>query len=149
MAQMFEQVHGVFEKAASRFVVVGAIGFAVDSAVLTLLVNLTDLGVYLPRLISFPTALSVTWYLNRIWTFPGAAGQRRVSQYMRYTVVQTLGALLNLGVYSAAIAIGPSWYSVYVVVPLVIGSCTALVFNFAGSKYWVFGRRTSPTGGPT
>jgi putative flippase GtrA len=126
--------------------VVGSVGFIVDAAVLTALVRYTDLGVYLPRLVSFPSALTVTWYLNRIWTFPGATTHGRVAQYSRYAIVQTLGALLNLGVYSLAIAIGPAWFASVVAMPLAIASSIALVFNYAGSKVWAFRQRSSESG---
>lgn len=128
----------LFETRVARFIVVGGIGFLVDAAVLILLAETTGLGVIVPRLASFPAALSVTWYFNRVWTFPGSRDQNRVSQYSRYALVQITGALLNLAVYTAAIALGPAWFRGAIIVPLAIASGVAMFFNFMGANYWAF-----------
>ncbi len=123
---------------ASRFAVVGSVGFLVDAAILTFLANMAGLGPYVPRLISFPVALTCTWQLNRVWTFPSAQGQKRAAQYGRYAAVQITGALLNLAIYALAIAIGPDWFGDFVVVPLAIASGVAMVFNYLGARHWAF-----------
>jgi putative flippase GtrA len=122
----------------AKFVVVGGIGFLVDAAILTLLAETTRLGLIVPRLVSFPAALSVTWYLNRVWTFQRARDQKAVSQYSRYALVQIAGSLLNLVVYIAAIGHGPTWFRGVVIVPLAIASGVAMFFNFMGAKHWAF-----------
>lgn len=123
---------------AGRFAVVGSVGFVVDAAILTFIANVAGMGVYLPRLISFPVALLCTWQLNRIWTFPGAADQKRLSQYGRYAAVQITGALLNLAIYALVIFFGPDWFGNFVGIPLAIASGTAMVFNYFGARYWAF-----------
>lgn len=133
----------MMQTTASRFAIVGGVGFAVDAAILTLLANSAEMGVYLPRLISFPIALTCTWQLNRNWTFPSAKKQKRVTQYSRYAAVQITGALLNLAIYALAIIFGPEWFGLIVVVPLAIASGVAMVFNYLGARYWAF-RITPP-----
>lgn len=123
----------------AKFAVVGGVGFLVDAGVAQGLVMFSDLGPYLPRLISFPIALSVTWYLNRIWTFSETgAGATRGRQYSRYAVVQVLGNLINLAVYALALRIGPAWFGDFVIAPLAFASGVAMVWNYLGSKHWAY-----------
>ncbi len=60
------------------FAVVGAVGFLVDAGVLTALVNGLGANPYAARAVSFPAAVTATWWLNRRWTFaPAGIGTDR------------------------------------------------------------------------
>ena len=119
------------------FAWVGAIGFLVDATVLTLLIRVYGWDHYSARLISFGAAVTVTWYLNRRWTFSQHATTNRKTEYSRYFSVQTVGALLNYGIYAALIAANQT-LAHYPVVPLAAGSTVAMVFNFAAAKRFVY-----------
>ena len=54
------------------FCIVGGIGFLVDAGILGLLVHGFGADPLLSRLLSFPCAMTVTWYLNRRVTFSHA-----------------------------------------------------------------------------
>lgn len=127
-----------------RFAWVGAIGFLVDATVLTQLIKGYGWDLYSARLISFGSAVSVTWYLNRRWTFIGHATANRKTEYTRYFAVQTIGALLNFGIYAACVAVNQTLAD-YPVVPLAVGATVAMVFNFLASKRFVFTRREGVT----
>ncbi len=121
----------------SRFGVVGVIGFVVDGGLLYLLL-LQSFDPYLARAITFPTAVTVTWYLNRRWTFAarGApAGKGR--DYWRYVLVQVVGAASNYAVY-AVILLFVSHTPAHALGALALGALAGLVVNFAGSRWWVF-----------
>jgi putative flippase GtrA len=122
------------------FAVVGGIGFLVDAAVLTLMVNGLGWGPYSARLLSFAVAVTVTWYLNRRWTFASHASVRKKAEYARYFTVQSAGALLNLGIYGLCLETYPLM-AAYPVLALAIGSAVALFFNFFAAKYLVFTQR--------
>lgn len=126
------------------FFVVGAIGFAVDGGLLTLLGPGLGWNIYLSRLLSFACAVTVTWALNRTLVF-GTAGnvERRMGEYSRYFVVQCLGALLNLATFAVLIAKAPS-LKPYPIIPLAAGSLLAMLFNYTGSRAWVFRRHLRP-----
>jgi len=129
-----------------RFAVVGAIGFAVDAGVLTVLVSGQGVGVYAARAVSFGIAVCVTWLVNRQWTFAQRTADRRTSasaEYARYLAVQVAGALANLGVFVVALAVQPGLIR-YPVVPLAIGAVAGLVVNFVGSRAWVFALPPGP-----
>ncbi|CAN7443111.1 GtrA family protein [Caballeronia sp. LjRoot31] len=121
---------------------VGAVGFAVDAGVLSLLAQKLGVNVYLARVISFLIAVFVTWLLNRTWVFKaaeGKTGDKRL-EYISYFAVQSVGALLNLGVFAALVA-SHAALRAYPVVPLAAGSIVGMFFNYTGAHFWVFKRR--------
>lgn len=123
-----------------RFAVIGGIGFLVDASVLTVLVNGYGMGPIGARGVSFSAAATVTWYLNRRWTFAASARARKGPEYARYVLAQVLGAIINLLVYLLVIQLFPELGQMPVV-PLAIGAAIALLFNFAAARFWVFATR--------
>lgn len=123
----------------AAFAVVGALGFATDALVLTVLVSLFDINVYVARMLSFIPATLVTWLLNRNWSFRGnaAAADERQREYLKYFVVQTGGVLVNFAVFSLLVALLPA-LRVYPVIPLAVGSLFGLIVNYSGARWWVF-----------
>lgn len=120
-----------------RFAGIGGIGFVVDASILTLLVNFAGMGPVGARGISFAVAATVTWYLNRTWTFAASASARRSSEYARYVTVQVAGAIINLAIYLLAIELAPRLGRLPVI-PLAMGAAVAMIFNFLASRFWVF-----------
>lgn len=136
MIPLFEKL----PKSQVRFVIVGGVGFVVDASVLTCLVHFFDGGLYTSRGVSFSLAVSVTWYMNRCWTFGVSENSKKAQEYARYFVVQLLGALINLGVYAACIE-SSEFMARLPIIPLAIGAAVALFFNYFLSKYFVFVKR--------
>ena len=127
------RTHGEF----GRFFLVGGTGFCVDAAFLALLHHLLGLDVVPARLISFVIAATVTWYLNRRYTFKLRAAQRTRDEWSRYLVVNGLGAVLNFTIFIWLLSAFP-YLAPYPLLILAIASAVALIFNFLGSKYLVF-----------
>ena len=122
------------------FASVGAIGFAIEAIVLTILVA-QGVDIYLSRGISFPAALTATWYLNRKHTFDNGRNSRFASlksEYVTYFLIQGAGALLNLAVFSLVVFLLPQ-FKLIPIMPLAIGAGFAMVFNYSASKYFVYG----------
>lgn len=126
----------------ARFVVVGTVGFVIDGGLLYLLVR-SGVDPYLARAFSFPPAVTVTWYLNRVWTFAARQGAAR-RQYARYLAVQLVGALSNYGVYAAILSLGHR-SAEGALAALAAGSIAGLVINFAGARALVFVSGGAPT----
>lgn len=118
---------------------VGVVGFLVDAGVLSALVRLAGMNVYVSRVVSFVLAVFVTWLLNRTWVFKDVEkrDESKKREYASYLLVQGIGALINLGVFSTLIALNPSM-KMQPVIPLAVGSFIAMFFNFAGAQLWVF-----------
>ena len=119
-----------------RFCVVGAIGFVTDAGMLALLLE-NNVSQYTARVLSFPVAVFVTWWLNRIWTFSQAGRAKTGKQIMRYFTVQCLGAAVNFMFYFALLQfIEPT--AANAVFALAVGSAAALIINYLGSRFHVF-----------
>jgi len=119
----------------ARFCITGGIGFLVDAAVLTWLVNGQGWHPYAARAISFALAVTATWQLNRHWVFERTADIR--AEYLRYLSVQVVGAAINLGTYVIVIELAPRLAGIPSI-PLAIGAGLALLFNFLASRSFVF-----------
>ena len=119
------------------FVGTGVVGFVVDGGLLTLLTYALAWNVYAARTVSFPVATLVTWSLNRRFAFSAFQSQRKGHEYVRYLVVQIVGAGINLGCFAAVLAVYP-WMREVPIIPLFVGALVALTFNYAGSRYFAF-----------
>lgn len=125
-----------------RFLVVGAIGFLVDACVLAVLFHGLHVGLLAARLLSFGCAVTVTWLLNRHYTFAERRSASRAREWTRYTAVNGLGALINLGVF-LALAELHALFASWPLLALAVASAVALFFNFAASRALVFHGRES------
>lgn len=122
---------------ASRFLVVGAVGFMVDGGIMTLLHNVFDFGLLHARLVSFSVAVTATWYLNRQHTFADSKDASAMDEWGRYAIVNTVGALLNLGIF-LWLAYRFAFFADWPIVTLAIAATVALVFNFFASRRLAF-----------
>lgn len=120
-----------------RFGVVGVIGFAVDACILQLLVSMARWSPYSARIISFGLAVTVTFILNRAWTFRHRQVKSTRTAYARYFLIQSIGALINLAVFYVCIFLLPALHR-WPVIALAVGSGVAMFFNFAATRRHVF-----------
>ena len=123
----------------SAFAVVGAIGFIVDASVLKLyLINIENDPVF-GRAVSFPIAVTVTWLLNRHYTFSQRCKKHAnlLKEWVSYLLVNSFGFGINLSLFMLIIFVVND-AKLYPIVTLGIASLIAMFFNYVGSKYWVF-----------
>lgn len=119
-----------------RFGVVGTVGFAVDSAIVLILVS-QGVDALLARAFSFPTAVVVTWWLNRNWTFAATSNASSKRQFTTYFLIQIIGIITNFAVYAVILHfIGVSPIKAFFA--LGFGALVSLVVNFSGSRLFVF-----------
>src|SRR5450755_3954216 len=81
-----------------RFALVGIVGFVTDASVLRLVVGAFGFNLYLGRVVSFLVAATVTWVLNRVFTFKHTGA--RAAQWLRFVCVNGLGGAANFGTYA-------------------------------------------------
>lgn len=124
----------------ASFGFVGAIGFAVDAAMLALILAVLRLDPFLARLASMTVALTVTWRLNRTLTF-GASDRPVAVEGARYGGIGAASGLVNYLVYSALLLVLPALHPL---LALVAGSAAAMVFSYLGYSRLVFDRRPGP-----
>lgn len=121
------------------FFLVGAVGFLVDGGLLWLLLD--ALGPYVARGISFLTAVTVTYVLNRQFVFADRTeGLSWRASLAKYIAANSFGALLNLGIYTALVALAVP-IAGQPLIAFAIASALALFVNFALTNFVVFGRR--------
>lgn len=119
-----------------RFGVVGTIGFVVDTAVLYGAIWL-GAGLYLGRAISYVSAATTTWALNRAWTFRGRGGGPVHRQWALFVVVNLGGFVLNYGTYAAMVSTMP-FVAANPVIGVAAGSIVGMFANFFLSRGLVF-----------
>ena len=108
---------------------VGAVGFIVDGGLLAALYHGWAVGPTAARCLSFPLALTVTWLLNRRWVFGPARLLSSFREYLAYAAIQTIGALLNLGLF-AWLVHRVIWMAAFPLLPFALASLAVLTFNF-------------------
>jgi putative flippase GtrA len=119
-------------------VAVGALGFVIDAAILTVLVSFFGWSTYAGRAVSFAAAITATWLSNRRWVFERTPNARK--EYGTYLLTQVVGATINLGGFALLIQLFPA-LARFPVVPLAGGGVLALLFNFFAAHRWVFAER--------
>lgn len=130
-----------------RFGVVGAAGFTTDACTLYLLIR-AGVDPYLARVASFPVAVTVTWFLNRIWTFAAhGKGGSAHRQYLGYFIVQIAGALVNYMFYAATLSLMEPT-AANAIKALAVGAIFGLIVNFTGAKMLVFRNKNAPAKKP-
>jgi putative flippase GtrA len=122
-----------------RFCLVGALGFVTDFGVLYAVVKGLGLGSISGRIASFLVAATVTWKVNRHFTFVKKdAGS--VREWLHYLTFTGVGGFINVAVYQTWL-----WFTDHGTLNLflgvVAGSAVALLFNFVISKRSVFAER--------
>lgn len=125
-------------RAFLTFSLIGSAAFVLDASVLTGLLWL-GLGPMSGRLMSFLTAVTFTWYFNRLFTFKNN-DRRYFSQWCKFLSANAVGGLINLGVYGVAIQLS-SYFAANPVLGVGLGSIAGLASNFYLSKRLVFSVR--------
>jgi putative flippase GtrA len=119
-----------------RFGVVGTLGFIVDTATLYVALGL-GAGLYLGRILSYLTAATTTWAVNRAWTFRHADKADKGRQWAMFLLVNLSGFAVNYGTYSILVS---NWAlaAAYPVLGVAAGSIAGLGGNFLLSRRFVF-----------
>ena len=112
--------------------VVGAIGFIVDTLVFALTLAQTG-EPYSSRFIAFLVAVTTTFFLNKHITFAFLGGAR----FARYLATQTGGVIINMLVFVATIY-HPILLPAQYYFGLAAGAVAAMAFNYKLSRHYVF-----------
>lgn len=121
------------------FALVGIAGFAADAASLHLAL-LAGAGLYLGRVFSYLVAATLTWALNRRFTFAVAA-RPGIGEWVRFLLANATGGSVNYLVYAAAVTF-VAVCAAHPVLAVALGSISGLALNYAASRAFVF--RQSP-----
>lgn len=89
--------HRFYHSTFVRFGIIGALGFAADAIALYAL--RADLGLMTAKVVSYIIAVTVTWVLNRTFTFQ-SHDPKRMQQWLKYAVVYCATGGLHLIVFA-------------------------------------------------
>jgi len=118
-----------------RFGVVGTVGFAVSVGIVYAVRGFMNL--YAAGVLAWIVSVTVTWWLNRSWTFKGRGTASVHEQWMRFISVSLLGFALNFGTYAFLISRFPICAS-QPVIAVVGGVLVGMGSNFTLSRRLVF-----------
>lgn len=130
-----------------KFGEAGGLNWLVDLGVVNLLIFLTGFstGFYfaLFKGISFICASSNSFVWNKYWVFSGAKKQEQSKEIGKFAVATTLGMAVNIVIASLIAYFGPVIFGglagkTWANVATIVGSLTAMLFNFIIYKIWVF-----------
>jgi putative flippase GtrA len=110
-----------------------------------LLISTAGYSPLLARTFSFPLALTLTWALNRNWTFEAGRHRGRASQYGRYLAVQVAGFAINYAVFAACVTVSEIGRRLPLL-SLVFAALISMVFTYVVSRRFVFSEDLSSAG---
>jgi putative flippase GtrA len=118
------------------FGVVGVAGFVIDAGTLYL-ARWLGLGLIFGRLVSYVTAATSTWALNRRFTFTSRQPQGALHEWALFMVSQLAGAACNLGAYAWLVTIS-TLIAAQPIIGVAAGSLSGMLVNFLVAKKFVF-----------
>ena len=121
----------------TRFGISGVAGFIVDAGIVVLFTRELGLGPIVAQVIGFTVAVTVTWLINRHWTFAEHASEKWLHEWIRYVAANSVGAAINNGIY-AILVLTVVFFSKTPVLAVAAGSIAGMGFNFVSSKLMVF-----------
>ncbi|HYZ20681.1 MAG TPA: GtrA family protein [Rhodopila sp.] len=119
----------------TRFGVVGAIGFVIDTATVYGLRG--ALGLYGAGIAAYAVAATTNWLLNRVWTFRGQGSGPAHRQWARFLGSNLLGFALNRGTYAVLVTF-VALAAAQPVIATASGAVAGMFVNFAMAKRYVF-----------
>ncbi len=126
------------QKQFLKFSVVGGVGLTVDASTYFVLTHYLGLGLAVARIpSSLVFGMTTTFFLNRYLTFRGQRDGSMFRQYLRFAAANIIGNLLNVGTHAVLVGNVALVHRIPLL-GIIAGTFVGLIFNFTGSKYFVF-----------
>ena len=123
-----------------KFGIVGGTGAIVNLATVIITFDLLEIPYMISLIIAFIIALTSNFLLNRKFTFVDANEGNFFKQYIAFSTTCIFGFCVNWGVSVSLFKTIPFFHKYYLLTTL-IGIICGLVFNFIGSKFFVFRKK--------
>ena len=124
------------------FVLVGTLGFIVESSTILSLVLYAQASPMSAKFIAFPIAVLVTWILNRHLTFTTERKNRPLSELFKYFQTAIGGMFVNLLAFFTVLTINQNAIIV-IFFATASGALAGLLVNYLGCSYFVFSKTTA------
>lgn len=122
------------------FAAVGTVGFVLDAAIIWALINYAAIPPIPAKLMAFPFAVTVTWFLNRNNTFKDRKQSNYLKEWIKYIQINSVGAITNNVSFIIIVAKIDYFYQ-QPIIAVALGSIIGMIFNYLGSKFLVFNER--------
>jgi putative flippase GtrA len=121
-----------------KFSMVGGVGFVVDAGTYFVMTHYLGGGLVSSRFVSsLIFGMSTTFALNSLLTFRGHGSGSILNRYIKFAAANIIGNLLNVGTHAVLVENLALFHRIPLL-GVVAGTFVGLVFNFTGSKYFVF-----------
>ncbi len=119
-----------------RFGMVGFVGFLFDAG--TVYASKALVGLYIAGILAYVVAATVTWWLNRRWTFQGLGGGGSViRQWAIFMSANFVGFIVNRGIYMLLVTFS-AVCAAHPIFAVMGGIPAGMLFNFNLSRRVVF-----------
>ncbi len=118
-----------------RFGISGVAGFLVDAGIVALCTRTVGMSPIPAQALAFSVSVTVTWLINRHWTFAEHASDKWLREFGRYVAANSIGAAVNNSVY-AILVLTAVTFSQDPVLALAAGSLAGMVFNYSSSHFF-------------
>jgi putative flippase GtrA len=132
-----------------KFMVVGAIGAAVDFIVMNLLTRLAGLSLTLSGTISFICAVASNFIWNRYWTYPDSRSRPLARQMIMFFIVNVAGVAIRIPILhfsepplqklfegQGISLVSPDFLAKNLTLTIAIG--IVMLWNFFINRYWTY-----------
>jgi len=116
-----------------RFCLVGVSNLLIDILVYWLLTRFLGIYYILAAIVSYAVAMTWSFFINRHWTFKSVS-PKIGWQYVRFTVVNIISALINLGLLFVFV----EFLGVYDLLAKALISVIVAFLSFSLNRYWTF-----------
>ena len=117
-----------------RAMISSAFGFAVDFAILVLLVEVAGLHYIISASIGFIIGTTITYLLSIFWIFPRRTMKRKAIEYWVFIAVGVIGVLLNDGL----LWLFTDVISIYNMISRILSASVVFFWNFLARKRLLF-----------
>jgi putative flippase GtrA len=118
-----------------RFGIVGTVGFVADTGIVY--ATRHAIGIYGAGVVAFAGAVTVTWLLNRVWTFRGLGSAPMHRQWAMFAATNSLGFVLNRGTFFILVTVS-TLCRAQPVIAVAAGCLAGMLSNFHLSRRLVF-----------
>ncbi|AAO91344.1 GtrA family protein [Coxiella burnetii] len=128
----------VYRYSLIRFLTIGVIGLLIDITFLYLFRH--EMGLIPAKILSYVIAVTITWFLNRCFTFR-SQDSRRVQEWMRYAFIYAITGCIHVLMFTALVYRYPVLHT-HPIFALIITAVVIAFINFGFTKYFAFKKRS-------
>jgi len=119
-----------------KFMIVGIVGFGVETGILWLLTEQAGLFYIISAVIATEVAIITNFILNDNWTFRDRKklGSKLITRLLKYNITCVIGVAIKLSILTLLTEV----FGLYYIISNIIGIVTVFLWNYFGSTKWAW-----------